>query len=1327
MKYSLNVDLKETIGLEFSFSSITEGISWSSINITNQFLYSGSSKIQSYGGLLDSKLGWLGKTPCVVCKKDPRNCPGHFGFIKLYLPVFNIGYMKSVQAILQIVCKGCSRILIDPSKQKTGLINNLKNNHRNKEFDKIKCITDVIENSKKYTICPYCESKNGIIRKIGNFNFIHDIKFSKNHTISDDKLKNDKQILSNMTVLNPLKIFRILQKIKIEDLEFLEMDQINLRPENLMLTYIPVPPLTIRPSIFVGEKSSNEDDLTIKLSEIQQINFQMKKNLIKGVDMEQIIENWNMLQIECARYLDSEIFPKENNVKITKGLFQRLNGKNGRFRGNLSGKRVDFSARTVISPDPLLPLNTIGIPLQIALKLTFPERVNKINSERLQRAINRGAFRYPGANFFVDLYGKKIFLQDKMMFIKHSDLKEGFKVERHLKKNDIILFNRQPSLHRVSIMAHRVRIVPGKTFRFNGCVCKPYNADFDGDEMNIHVPQTQKSRAEAISLMNLALNITTSRNGELQVAPTQDFLSSSFMITSKDQFFSINSFGKLINFLDLKECKKTLPIPAIVKPIELWTGKQVFSWIIFTEHKELVPSKNMVDNMQTTEKIYSLTKMQCSPFICPYDGWVLFQKGELLSGRIGKNTIGSGDRSSFFSSLTSSHSYRYVVECMLRNSSLSTKWISEYGLSIGIDDINNKTIFSLEKNRLIQHGFNLCQSIHWILKKKHDIVASLESERERKIHNILGVIRDDIGKYCMDRNNLKNNSALAIVASGSKGSIVNLAQMISCLGQQSVNGTRIIFGMFGRTLPCFSFEHSKIRPGNNGFIESGLYEGLNSENFFFHAIAGREGLIDTAVKTSETGYLQRRLMKSLEDIVSFYDSSVRTSDGRLIQFKFGDDNTDPIKSSLMCNSTNKISRNLKKSIFFNKYFIKLFEADSFSKASYFCDIESFSFFNNLRNLFYSCYLTGYFKSFANFTEVELIFQKISKISSLSINDPGASVGAGAGQSIGEPGTQMTLQTFHFAGISNMNITMGVPRINEIMNASKSINSPVIRISLITMGKKKSILQTKYNLEKTFLGSFCQSIEIIIKTNQLKCKILFDSSFCSSPSYHISMKDIKKKIIGMGNIWNNKNVTLNETINSIEISFQNLINKKHFLCLEIVKLASICKNDLINLHIKGISESNKMILQNHATKSIFFLKNCNLIDVLNFPSIDRKTVYCNHIFSVFENFGIEAARTAIVIEIEATFRSHGISIDTRHISLLSDVMTFQGTLLGITRHGLAKMKSNTLVLASFEKTIENLFSAAVCRSKDEIMGVSESIILGKESPVGTGLVSLKEAF
>nr|UXY86912.1 RNA polymerase III largest subunit [Cryptomonas paramecium] len=1295
----------DKIGIEFSYMSMAENISQCSTSISNHFLYSNLTNKFCQGGLLDDKLGCHQKTLCKICKKSIKECTGHFGCIKLYLPVFNIGYLKSVQILLQIICKSCSRILVRSKKIKTNILTASKKIRSTKQYNFIKHIIKIVQNIKTNTNCVYCNSKNGVVRKLGNFNFVHDMTFWQN---SENKKKKP-----NLIILNPLKTFRIFQKMGINDLNLIGMEQINSRPENLILTYITVPPLTIRPSISLTENITNEDDLTLKLSDIQYFNLQIKQILLTGIDIRTLIENWNMLQIEISRYMNSEIFLTETNNKIHKGLYQRLKGKKGRFRGNLGGKRVDFCARTVISPDPNLCLNYVGIPLQIALKLTLPEKVNKLNFERLQRSVYRGCYKYPGANFILNSEGNKICIQERSVFLKKITIKENFRIERHIKDNDTILFNRQPSLHRVSIMSHRVKIVPNKTFKLNSCSCKPYNADFDGDEMNVHVPQTQKARSESMVLMNLALNTITPRNGELQISPTQDLLSLSFSMTSKNQFFSLEMFS---NFYVSKN-KQNFPVPSIIKPLQLWTGKQVFfSILCINSNSNDTKEKNKFDQpsinvFQNTEKIYSLDKKQCSPFVCPHDGWVVFKKKELISGRIGKQSIGSNNLFSFLYTLANLHSFCSMINSISKYSYIALKSISEYGFSIGIDDVVPNHKLSEKKKNIIRHSYGLCQFIKRISIKKNS---------HYKIHKILSAVRDALGKSFLETHFFKNNFSINMVTSGSKGSMVNLAQMISCVGQQSIKNNYIDYSTFSRILTSSKYNYLKFTPEDDGFIVHSFQEGLNSKNFFLHTMAGREGLIDTAIKTAQTGYIQRRLIKFLEDIICSYDFSTRTADGRLIRFKLGETNFEPMKNIWF------FSLNCTQIINFDKIspiaFLSLnfFEIDSLAKAFDFVDTENILYFNNFRNFFFTFYTKHFIIYNTYFTKVELIFRKISRIFLSCLTDPGSPVGAEAGQSIGEPSTQLTLQTFHSAGISDTNITLGTCRINEILNASKTINFPTTKIQLTT-SIKKHILGIKRLLKGFSLKNICEIIKITLKTNKIKCDIKLNLNEFLVVSKLIELNEIKKKI---KDFQIKSKFVIKKIKNKLKIFFYNSCFTYKFTPFKLMELINFCKNHLIDLPINKSFRFDKRLVSQHKKNPEIILKGSDLVNLPNFSFINQKTIYSNHIFDTVKMLGIEAARSVIIMELEIIFEAYGIKINKKHLSLLSDLMTFQGEVLGITRYGLSKIKSNTLVLASFEKTVENLFTSAMTISKDQVCGVSENIILGKEIPVGTGLVSLR---
>ena len=346
-------------------------------------------------------------------------------------------------------------------------------------------------------------------------------------------------------------------------------------------------------------------------------------------------------------------------AKPVRGLCQRLKGKSGRFRGSLSGKRVDFSARTVISPDPNLRVDQVGVPREVAMIMTYPERVTAQNLEKLQRCVVNGAKEWPGANYVEIASGDPGAAEAKLGGFKKSllygdrskisaDLRVGDVVERHMEDGDIVLFNRQPSLHKLSIMSHKAKVMPWRTFRFNECVCAPYNADFDGDEMNMHLPQTEEARAEAYSLMNVPRNICTPRNGEPLVAATQDFVTASFVMTQRDVFLTRDMFCAMAAYVGDALERVDVPPPAILKPCALWTGKQLYGVVVRPRlprrkgaelgaaSAEFTPEWPCV-SFECPERNYTGGDVET---MCPMDGFVLFRRSQLLAGNVAKKTIG---------------------------------------------------------------------------------------------------------------------------------------------------------------------------------------------------------------------------------------------------------------------------------------------------------------------------------------------------------------------------------------------------------------------------------------------------------------------------------------------------------------------------------------------------------------------------------------------------------------------------------------------------------------------------------------------------------------
>ena len=1320
----------------FSYPSFSENLSSSQSDVVTHFLHGNFMSGPCSGGLIDPKLGSFENFPCLSCFKNLKQCSGHFGFLKLFLPVFNVGYIKAIQGILQIICKGCSRILIKDGKEYQKI---LKITHLLRKRDKnsrTKSLSVIIEQCRRQIYCPHCNCKNGKIKKVGSWNFIHEIEFVNGFFSNDQTFLNtiSTQNHGKTIILNPLNIFFLFQRINRFDFDLLDIDPSGNKPENLLLSILPIPPLVVRPTISLSLKTTNEDDLTMRLVEIQILNTKIKKLFSCFDDLENLWESWNILQIECARYLNSEISIGDLENKNLTGIYQRLKGKNGRFRGSLGGKRVDFSGRTVISPDPNIELNSVGLPISIAIKLTFPEKVSNFNHERLKRSVFRGSNKYPGANCIIGSDWKKNLSNLTYSSPRIINMREGDIVERHIKDNDIILFNRQPSLHRISIMAHRIKVMTGKTFRLNECVCKPYNADFDGDEMNIHVPQTQKARTEAISLMNPIKNSKTPRNGEPMIAATQDFLTFLYLLTSKDSFFCYQDLYKIIGFFQAENSiiKKTFPV--ILKPKILWTGKQIFSFVFFSKKYNTkvfspkikkIHEINISNNLE--EKSYSLGDKNCFPFMCPYDGWVLVRNNELISGRIGKISLGSGNKNSLACTIENFISDQYSAYSLYNLSRLTHELFSQFGFSVCLNDITPKFEKKTLKKFLIKKIGNLNSALKIFHSKKNNKSLFSEEKEEVKIKRILGKIRINIGSICLNKKQYHINPLQLMFMAGSKGSLLNLAQMISCLGQQTVDGKRIKNGFFKAIITNKKYGIFEDDIILNGFVKKSFCQGLDSLEFFFHAMAGREGLIDTAIKTAETGYIQRKLSKTLEDLVVFYDSTVRTSCGRLIQLNYGQDGMSPERASIFSQIFNLNLKPIKKTEPKSHKKNQILDIEIFVKSHTLPILNSNFLGSGFRAKILSSNKDKRYLFVITFKRIENFLKNRIKTLNIIFIEPGTSVGAIAAQSIGEPCTQMTLQTFHSAGTGSVNITLGVPRINEIMNISKISQNSKIIFTHLAYANKIKIIRLKIRLQKTFLKKLITKISISFQNHHIFTFIKFKKEYLFLTGILNTYYLICLKIKNSTELWKNSVFFLNRKYGELRLNWSSFSRNKDLSSVKAYNLFIFCKIDLLNL----------VFSNGFSSKELFFFPEKNLIrisitggelsEIINLSFIDFSSIQSNDINKIYQVLGIEAARNIIITEIEKTFASNSIFTDLRHLTLLADVITHQGELVGITRYGLPKMKSSTLALASFEKTVENLFSAASNSSRDGVIGVSENIILGKEPPIGTGLITLRNLF
>eukprot|EP00252_Welwitschia_mirabilis_P019861 TRINITY_DN4707_c0_g1_i3.p1 TRINITY_DN4707_c0_g1~~TRINITY_DN4707_c0_g1_i3.p1 ORF type:complete len:1280 (+),score=267.36 TRINITY_DN4707_c0_g1_i3:562-4401(+) len=1262
--------------------------------------------------------------------------------------------MKNIVEILQSICKSCTRLLLSEEDRKVYL--RRMRNPRADIMQKRALLKNLITKCKRVRHCPHCGDYNGVVKKLTSTLRITHEKYSKAPDVRNDyiselaeALKHNKELRAFLNRiqddLTPHRVLYLFKKMSSEDCELLYLDG---RAEKLIVTHMAVPPVVIRPSV-VTDGGSNEDDTTIRLLHIAQTNLALHSHLENGSSLQHCMEQWELLQVQVALYINSELpgLPPTMQTpgKPLRGFVQRLKGKQGRFRGNLSGKRVDFTGRTVISPDPNLKVTEVAVPMLMAMTLTYPEKVTRYNIEKLRQRIVNGPQKYPGANYVISLDGSRQSLKHGNPRRAAAELKYGCIVERHVEDGDVVLFNRQPSLHRMSIMCHRARVFPWRTLRFNESVCNPYNADFDGDEMNLHVPQTEEARTEALMLMGVQNNLCTPKNGDILVAATQDFLTSSFLITRKDTFYDRAAFSLMCSYMGDATESIDLPTPAILKPIELWTGKQLFSVLVRPNAKMRV-----FVNLMVMEKNYS----KSGETMCPNDGCVYFRNSELISGQLGKATLGNGNKNGLFTVLLRDYNAYAAASCMNRLAKLSARWIGNHGFSIGIDDVQPGARLSSQKEERIKEGYSKC-GMHIDLYNKGKLSlqpgCNAAQTLEAEITGELNKIREIAGSVCLKELHWRN-SPLIMSQCGSKGSPINISQMIACVGQQSVGGRRAPNGFIDRSLP--HFPRNDKTPAAKGFVANSFYSGLTATEFFFHTMGGREGLVDTAVKTAETGYMSRRLMKALEDLSAHYDGTVRSANSAIVQFVYGDDGMDPVHMEGKDGAPLNLDRLLMKtkaicpangydalpcSEISRKVHERLSQPDMQPEAG--CSAA----FKNSLLTFLENYIVSVRKvrsalglpeekndsqehnvlektvaNICGFTsrQLEVFLETCIKRYHSKRMEAGAAVGAIGAQSIGEPGTQMTLKTFHFAGVASMNVTLGVPRIKEIINAAKNISTPIVTAKLVCDNDVKAARIVKGRIEKTVLGEVAKSIKIVLKSGQAVISVKLDMKRIDSLQLEITAFTVAEAIL-------NSKLKLKQQHLRVLDQDKLLIFPPEADRMKLNFAMHSLRNMLPRVIVKGISTVERAVISKDKGKYVLLVEGTNLMAVMGTEGVDGINTKSNHVIEIEETLGIEAARTCIIDEIKYTMASHGMSIDLRHMMLLADVMTFKGQVLGITRFGIAKMKDSVLMLASFEKTTDHLFDASAHGRVDNIEGVSECIIMGIPMPVGTGLLKIKQ--
>ncbi|KAH8179404.1 RNA polymerase rpb1, domain 1 domain-containing protein [Sarocladium implicatum] len=1401
-------------------------------------------------GLNDPRLGSIDRAyKCKTCGQAMGECPGHFGHIELAKPVYHPGFIKKVKKILEIVCHNCSKVLADESDPE--FVAAIKTRDPKVRFNRVWAICkkknrcenkDTVEKAKDDELNP--DLKKAVHDHGGCGNTQPQVRQAALQLKAAHEVRNeDNTKRKEVTPITPEVAHSILARISDADIQNMGLNSDYARPQWMILTVLPVPPPPVRPSISMdgtGTGMRNEDDLTYKLGDIIRANGNVKQAIAEGSPSYIARDFEELLQYHVATYMDNDIAGQpralQKSGRPVKAIRARLKGKEGRLRGNLMGKRVDFSARTVITGDANLSLHEVGVPRSIARTLTYPESVTEWNIGKLHELVKNGPNEHPGAKYVIRHDGTRIDLRHHKAAAQIT-LEFGWKVERHLMDGDYIIFNRQPSLHKESMMGHRVKVMPYSTFRLNLSVTSPYNADFDGDEMNLHVPQSEETRAEVKELCLVPLNIVSpQKNGPL-MGIVQDSLAGAYKLCRRDTFLTKEQVMNLM--LWVPGWNGIIPQPAIIKPRPRWTGKQILSMVIPTEI-----------SLQQGNDAFPLK-----------DEGLLIQSGEIIFGLMMKKNIGAA-AGGLIHLAYNSMGPDAAMALLNGVQQVVTYWLLQDGHSIGIGDtIPDKQTIEKIQVHIDEEKAEVARLTVQATNNELEALPGLNVRAtfENKVSMALNTARDKAGTTT--QSSLKDsNNAVTMASSGSKGSSINISQMTALVGQQIVEGKRIPFGFKYRTLPHFTKDD--YSPEARGFVENSYLRGLTPSEFFFHAMAGREGLIDTAVKTAETGYIQRRLVKALEDLSARYDGTVRNSLGDTIQFLYGEDGLDA-----MCIEKQRMSiLNTSDAAFEKKYRLDLANPPAWFHTEYEygnelagdknsmdlldaewetlvsdrkevrrinrpkLDEESMQLPLNISRLIETSKRVFDIKATerSNLRPVDVIpivqatlagmkvvrgndpisleadgdatvlfkallrsrlaFKELIKEHRLSKDafeyvigelktrwerafvSPGEMVGVLAAQSIGEPATQMTLNTFHFAGVSSKNVTLGVPRLKEILNLASNIKTPSMKVYLNKpLAKQEDAKKLRSMVEYTNLRSVTAVTEIFYDPDPQETTIAEDVDMVES---YFLIPDDSMDTLDRQSRWLlritldrqkmlDKEIKIDDVAQRLKEEYPDdlaIIFSDNNADEQVIRCRVITQGDkddtgadeddvmlkrleahlLDNLTLRGVPGIERAFLTKGRTLveladgSQLAVKDderCNewyldtsgtaLRSVLAVEGVNAARTYTNDLWQIVETFGIEAARSALVRELTEVLAFDGSYVNHRHIALLVDVMTYRGSISAVTRHGINRADTGALMRCSFEETVEILLEAAASGELDDCRGISENVMLGQMAPMGTG--------
>ena len=1350
------------VSVQFGIANPEDIRKRSVVEVTTDKTYQSDKPVPN--GVFDARFGVIenGKV-CPTCKQTNQLCPGHFGHIVLARPVYLYQFFESTEKLCNLICLTCSKRLSEaPAPPDVRGAARFKW-HR--------------ENDSHPPACPSCATPTfaKVAKVVGKAASLEGLLPTPK---GGDKLP--------PVPLQTELVLRAFQRLTDADCEELGFNPKFARPEWMICMVLAVPPLTVRPSVVMEDHQRMEDDLTHQLITIIRANDRVRERIDKNDNAEMIDKLTALLQYAVATYVDNDIkgMPptQQRSGRPLKTLKSRFGAKTGRVRGNLMGKRVDFSARTVITPDATIELDELGVPEEIATNLTFPEMVNPYNRERLLKAVENGPAKYPGAK---DVYRKREQKNFRLGYgnVDTSDLQEGDIVHRHLIDGDIVLFNRQPSLHKASMEAHRVRVLPGSTFRLNVSATRPYNADFDGDEMNMHVPQSIAAATELRFLATVLRNIISPRTNSPIIQLFQDTMTGAYRISQPGV-----TVPEPIAMNILARIKR--PFARKNKP---WTGAELIS--------AAFPPMN-----------YS-------------GGGITIEEGQLVKGVLKKSAT-SGLVHVLYTDFSPERAGQLINDIQ----AIVTQYNLYTGFSVGTSDLiaNAETLAFV--NTTIQKGR---QAVADILSSVHSgryKNVSGTSDGEKLEDDIVSATKD-VAKKINDEviESMKKvkqgeavNRIVQMVDSGSKGGDQNITQMVATLAQQLIEGKRVQYTLQDRTLPHFTRYDDGME--SRGFVQHSFVDGLMPTEFFFHAMAGREGLIDTAVKTSDTGYIQRRLMKTMEDQHVEYDGTVRNVASNIIQFQYGDDGVDCVsvegqpcdlalltmeavyrEFALTAEEANRFLKDAVESVpdlvpeiladremlvrdvfryrksdmlqspvhmkrlltkYSNSYSVKTDLTPDHIVGAIGSLVKEFP-----TNKVFHCLLRFYLAprksilvhrlSQDSFDELirDIRFRYIK-----SQVHAGEMVGVLAAQSIGEPTTQLTLNTFHSAGTAKANATSGVPRINELLDATTNPKRPSNTVYMrkdlqSTQNEAIKLMQT---IQKTTLRDITKRVKLFFDPYPLAATTALDedrelltayeafsmdpANACSTSPWilRLELNDVEMGARNIMDLTQIQSALMGDaSLKIVECRHSDTAAKN--LVLRISFDGGAVKNPIqlryledkiLDTKLTGVTGIGRVHLRSVKNEVIYSselggytpvdqyvldVEGTNLYELARVEGVDATRTFSNDIHEVNEVLGIEAARLSLYEEINEVFSTEKVNF--HHLAVLVDTMTFGGRIVPVNRFGMKKNETGVLAKSSFEEVSKTMVEAGTWADRDSMRGVSANIMFGQKPPCGTGFVDI----